>query len=101
MEAVLAAKKAGKVRFIGFTGHKDPLVHLRMLEVAAKHDFRFDTVQMPLNVMDAHFRSFGQQVLPRAGASEGIGVLGMKPMGDSRHPQEQDGHARSSACTTR
>src|SRR4051794_1103030 len=63
-EAVLAAKKAGKVRFIGFTGHKDPLVHLRMLEVAAKHEFRFDAVQMPLNVMDAHFRSFGKQILP-------------------------------------
>ena len=61
MEAFLDAKKAGKIRFIGFTGHKDPLVHLRMLEVAAKHDFHFDTVQMPLNVMDAHFRSFGQQ----------------------------------------
>jgi aryl-alcohol dehydrogenase-like predicted oxidoreductase len=80
-EAVLAAKKAGKVRFIGFTGHKDPLVHLRMLEVAAKHKFRFDTVQMPLNVMDAHFRSFGQKVLPVL-VKEGIGVLGMKSMGD-------------------
>src|SRR4051812_41551647 len=62
MEAFLDAKKAGKIRFIGFTGHKDPLVHLRMLEVAAKHGFHFDTVQMPLNVMDAHFRSFGQNV---------------------------------------
>ncbi len=81
MEAVLAAKEAGKVRFIGFTGHKDPLVHLRMLEVAAKHDFRFDAVQMPLNVMDAHFRSFGQLVLPTL-AKDGIGVLGMKSMGD-------------------
>ena len=80
MEAVLAAKKAGKVRFIGFTGHKDPLVHLRMLEVAAQHEFHFDAVQMPLNVMDAHFRSFGQQRRARAGARE-IGVLGMKPMG--------------------
>lgn len=79
-EAVLAAKKAGKVRFIGFTGHKDPLVHLRMLEVAAKHDFHFDTVQMPLNVMDAHFRSFGRKVLPVL-VKEKIGVLGMKPMG--------------------
>src|SRR4051794_1328275 len=58
-EAVLEAKKAGKVRYIGFTGHKDPLVHLRMLEVAREHKFRFDAVQMPLNVMDAHFRSFG------------------------------------------
>jgi aryl-alcohol dehydrogenase-like predicted oxidoreductase len=81
MEAVLAAKKAGKVRFIGFTGHKDPLVHLRMLEVAAKHLFRFDAVQMPLNVMDAHFRSFGQNVVPVL-VKEGIGVLGMKSMGD-------------------
>ena len=80
-EAMLEAKKAGKIRFIGFTGHKDPLVHLRMLEVAAKHGFRFDTVQMPLNVMDAHFRSFGKQVLPVL-VKEGIGVLGMKPMGD-------------------
>jgi predicted aldo/keto reductase-like oxidoreductase len=81
METVLAARKAGKVRFIGFTGHKDPLVHLRMLEVAAQHKFRFDTVQMPLNVMDAHFRSFGQTVLPVL-VHDGIGVLGMKPMGD-------------------
>jgi predicted aldo/keto reductase-like oxidoreductase len=81
MEAVLAAQKAGKVRFIGFTGHKDPLVHLRMLEVAARHDFRFDAVQMPLNVMDAHFRSFGQKVLPVL-VRESIGVLGMKSMGD-------------------
>src|SRR6266436_6558752 len=80
-EAMLEAKKAGKVRFIGFTGHKDPLVHLRMLEVAAKHGFRFDTVQMPLNVMDAHFRSFGKHVLPVL-VKEGIGVLGMKSMGD-------------------
>src|SRR5207249_1036787 len=62
LEAVLVAKKAGKIRYIGFTGHKDPLIHLRMLEVAAAHNFHFDTVQMPLNVMDAHFRSFGKQV---------------------------------------
>jgi predicted aldo/keto reductase-like oxidoreductase len=81
IHAVLAARKAGKVRFVGFTGHKDPLVHLRMLEVAAKHDFRFDAVQMPLNPMDAHFRSFGQKVLP-ALVRAGIGVLGMKSMGD-------------------
>ena len=81
-EALIEAKKAGKVRFIGFTGHKDPAVHLRMLEVAAKHGFRFDTVQMPLNVMDAHFRSFEKQVLPVL-VEEGIGVLGMKSMGDS------------------
>lgn len=80
-EAVLAAQKAGKVRFIGFTGHKDPLVHLRMLQVAAKHDFRFDAVQMPLNVMDAHFRSFEQQVVPEL-LKQDIGILGMKSMGD-------------------
>ncbi len=80
MEAFLDAKKAGKIRFIGFTGHKDPLVHLRMLEVAAKHHFRFDTVQMPLNVMDAQFRSFADKVVPVA-LKEGIGVLGMKSMG--------------------
>ena len=79
MEAVVEAKKAGKVRYIGFTGHKDPAVHLRMLEVAADHQFRFDAVQMPLNVLDAHFRSFGGQVLPVL-VREGIGVLGMKPL---------------------
>jgi len=79
MEAVVAAQKAGKVRFIGFTGHKDPLVHLRMLEVASRHKFHFDAAQMPLNVMDAHFRSFGQAVVPVL-LKEGIGVLGMKPL---------------------
>jgi aryl-alcohol dehydrogenase-like predicted oxidoreductase len=81
MEAVLSAKKAGKVRFIGFTGHKDPLVHLRMLDVAAEHEFHFDTAQMPLNVMDAHFRSFGTMVVPRL-VKESIGVLGMKSLAD-------------------
>ena len=80
IEAMLEAKKAGKVRFIGFTGHKDPTIHLRMLEVAAKNKLRFDTVQMPLNVMDAHFRSFAQKVMPELLKAE-IGVLGMKPMG--------------------
>lgn len=78
MEAVVAAHKAGKVRFIGFTGHKDPHVHLYMLEVAARHGFHFDTVQMPLNVMDAHFRSFAQLVVPKL-IEQQIGVLGMKP----------------------
>jgi uncharacterized protein len=81
-EAVLEAKKAGKIRFIGFTGHKDPRIHLYMLKVAKDHDFRFDTVQMPLNVMDAHFRSFGHLVLPEL-VERKIGVLGMKSMGDS------------------
>jgi predicted aldo/keto reductase-like oxidoreductase len=80
MEAVQEAQKAGKIRFIGFTGHKDPAIHLRTLELAAEHKFRFDTVQMPLNVMDAHFRSFEKKVLP-ALVKEGIGVLGMKPLG--------------------
>jgi len=80
-EAVLEAQRAGKVRFIGFTGHKDPLVHMRMLEVAAAHKTRFDAVQMPLNVMDAHFRSFEHLVLPRL-VQEEIAVLGMKSMAD-------------------
>jgi aryl-alcohol dehydrogenase-like predicted oxidoreductase len=80
-EAVLEAKKAGKVRYIGFTGHKDPHIHLYMLEVAARHGFHFDTVQMPLNVMDAHFRSFEHLVLPEL-VKQQIGVLGMKSMGD-------------------
>ncbi len=80
LEAMLEAKKAGKVRYIGFTGHKDPSIHLRMLETAAKHKFHFDAVQMPLNVMDAHFRSFQMQVLPVL-VKEEIGVLGMKPLG--------------------
>src|SRR3954470_1375874 len=79
MEAMQEAKKAGKVRYIGFTGHKDPHIHLRMLEVARTHQFTFDTVQMPLNVMDAHFRSFEQKVLPEL-VKQGIGVLGMKPL---------------------
>jgi aryl-alcohol dehydrogenase-like predicted oxidoreductase len=80
-EAVLEAKKAGKIRYIGFTGHKDPHIHLYMLKVAADHGFTFDTVQMPLNVMDAHFRSFEKLVLPKL-VEQGIGVLGMKSMGD-------------------
>jgi aryl-alcohol dehydrogenase-like predicted oxidoreductase len=78
-EAVLAAKQAGKIRYIGFTGHKDPAVHLRMLDVAAQHGFHFDTCQMPLNVLDYHFRSFAHQVVPRL-VTEGTAVLGMKPM---------------------
>ena len=80
LEALLEAKKAGKIRYIGFTGHKDPAVHLRMLEVAAAHGFHFDSCQMPLNLMDAHFRSFTHQVVPKL-VEQGIGVLGMKPLG--------------------
>jgi predicted aldo/keto reductase-like oxidoreductase len=78
---VLEAKRAGKVRYVGFTGHKDPHIHLYMLDVAAEQGFHFDTVQMPLNVMDAHFRSFTKLVLPKL-VQEEIGVLGMKSMGD-------------------
>jgi predicted aldo/keto reductase-like oxidoreductase len=81
LEAVLEAKKAGKVRFIGFTGHKSPDIHLKMLATASKHGFRFDAVQMPLNVMDAHFDSFEKKVVPVL-TKDGVGVLGMKSMGD-------------------
>jgi aryl-alcohol dehydrogenase-like predicted oxidoreductase len=80
MKALLDAKQAGKIRYIGFTGHKDPMVHLRMLQIASEHGFHFDALQMPLNVMDAHFRSFGRNVVPVA-VERGIGVLGMKPLG--------------------
>ena len=79
IEALQQARAAGKVRYVGFTGHKDPEIHLHMLDVAAAHGFRFDAVQMPLNVMDAHFRSFEQLVLPRL-VAEGVAVLGMKSL---------------------
>jgi uncharacterized protein len=81
IEAALEAQKAGKVRYIGFTGHKSPEVHLKMLATASAHGFTFDTVQMPLNVMDHHFDSFEVKVLPEL-VKKDIGVLGMKPMGD-------------------
>jgi aryl-alcohol dehydrogenase-like predicted oxidoreductase len=77
--ALVEARDAGKIRYIGFTGHKDPRVHLHMLEVADTYGFRFDTVQMPLNLMDAHYRSFAKVVVP-ALVSRHIGVLGMKSM---------------------
>jgi len=79
IEALVAAQKAGKIRFIGFTGHKSPAIHLKMLKTAEANKFTFDTVQMPLNVMDAHYDSF-HRVLPVAKAA-GMGVLGMKPLG--------------------
>jgi aryl-alcohol dehydrogenase-like predicted oxidoreductase len=82
MEAALAARKQGKIRYIGFTGHKSPNIHLKMLETAFAHQFTFDAVQMPLNVMDAHYDSFEKKVLPVLLKHE-IGVLGMKPIGDS------------------
>lgn len=106
MEALLDARQAGKIRFIGFTGHKDPRIHLHMLDIAREHGFRFDAVQMPLNVMDAHFRSFERQVLPLL-VAEGIGVVGMKSMGDPFivgsglvTPQECLGYALSLATDT-
>jgi aryl-alcohol dehydrogenase-like predicted oxidoreductase len=77
--ALLEARAAGKLRFIGFTGHKDPSVHLHMLAVADKHGFAFDAVQMPLNLMDAHYRSFAREVLPEL-TRRNVGVLGMKSM---------------------
>jgi len=80
IEALVDARKAGKLRFIGFTGHKNPAMHLAMLEAASKQGFRFDAVQLPLNVMDAHYLSFEQKVLPVLIKND-IGVLGMKSMG--------------------
>ncbi len=76
-----AAMRAGTAAAIGFTGHKDPRINLQMLDVAAEHGVRFDAVQMPLNVLDAHFRSFAHLVLPRL-VREGIAVLGTHPFGD-------------------
>ncbi len=81
IHAAMAARQAGKIRYIGFTGHKDPQIHLRMFEVAAQHGFKFDTVQMPVNVFDAHFRSFTNAVIPVA-LKAGTGVLAMKTFGD-------------------
>src|SRR5881398_1581845 len=86
--AALEARDAGRIRYIGFTGHKNPAIHQRMLETAAEHGFRFDTVQMQLNVMDAHFESFEKKVLPIL-VKEGIGVLGMKPLGDRQIPDSK------------
>jgi aryl-alcohol dehydrogenase-like predicted oxidoreductase len=77
--ALLEAREAGKLRYIGFTGHKDPHIHLHMLEVAKEHGFKFDTAQMPLNVMDAHYRSFEKLVVPEL-LKQKIGVLGMKAL---------------------
>ena len=80
MEALIAARRAGKIRHIGFTGHKDPDIHLATLRTAFDHGFTFDTVQMPLNVMDVHYKSFAKNVLPVL-QQHNIGVLGMKPLG--------------------
>jgi aryl-alcohol dehydrogenase-like predicted oxidoreductase len=95
MEALLAAREAGKVRYIGFTGHKSPRWHLEMLATAEAHGFRFDTVQMPLNVLDAHHDSFERNVLPVL-LERDVGVVGMKPMADGRIVYE--GHASPEEC---
>lgn len=79
--ALIEAKKAGKARFLGFSGHKSPAIHLKMIAAAAAHGFPLDAVQMPLNVMDAHYNSFEQQVLPEL-QRRGIAALGMKSLGD-------------------
>ncbi len=80
MAALQAAQKAGKIRFIGFTGHKSPEIHLQMLATADAHRFTFDTLQMPVNVMDAHYDSFTNRVIPEARKRD-MGILGMKPLG--------------------
>lgn len=79
IHAALEARKAGKIRYIGFTGHKDPDIHLKMLHTAFAHHFTFDAVQMPLNIMDAHYHSFQKKVVPVL-VEHKIGILGMKPM---------------------
>jgi predicted aldo/keto reductase-like oxidoreductase len=81
IHAAMAAKAAGKIRYIGFTGHKNPAIHLQMFEIAKQHGFKFDTVQMPVNAFDAHFRSFTNEVIPVA-LKAGTGVLAMKTFGD-------------------
>jgi aryl-alcohol dehydrogenase-like predicted oxidoreductase len=80
-QAMVQAQKAGKIRYIGFTGHKSPAIHLKMLELCFAHNFTPATVQMPLNLMDAHYDSFQKQLLPVL-LQYGIGPLAMKSMGD-------------------
>lgn len=86
IHALLDAKKAGKIRYIGFTGHKDPGIHLKMIETGLKQGFTPDAVQMPLNLLDAQFRSFEQKVLPVL-RKHNIGVLGMKPLASGALPK--------------
>lgn len=88
IEALVTGKKAGKLRFIGFTGHKSPAYHLHMLEVATKNGFTFDTVQMPLNVMDAHFNSFEKAVIPAAKKLD-MGIIAMKTLRRSSYPRHR------------
>ena len=80
IETLIKAKKEGKIRYIGFTGHQDPAIHVKMLNTAFHNDFTFDAVQFPLNPMDPHYRSFEKNVVPIL-VEHGIGVLGMKPLG--------------------
>ncbi len=87
IEALVAARRAGKARFLGFTGHKSPRWHLAMLREADRHGFSFDTVQLPLNVLDAHHESFEREVLPEL-VARGLGVVGMKPLADGRIPRQ-------------
>jgi predicted aldo/keto reductase-like oxidoreductase len=86
MEAMQAAKKAGKIRYIGFTGHKDPEFHMNMIEVARKNNVVFDTVQMPLNLLDAHYHSFARGIVPRL-VKDGSGVLAMKTLAAGQIPR--------------
>jgi len=80
-KAAMAAKQAGKIRYIGFTGHKDPDVHVKMIETGLKNGFAFDASQMPLNLLDHHFESFEKRVLPLL-LRHRVGVLAMKPLAD-------------------
>ena len=79
VDVLQQARKEGKIRFLGFTGHKSPEIHMHMIETAVQHGFQFDTVQMPVNALDHHYDSFGQRVIPLA-QKHGIAVLGMKPL---------------------
>jgi uncharacterized protein len=86
MDVLQAARKEGKIRFIGFTGHKSPEIHLHMIETADKHGFTFDTVQMPVNALDQHYDSFQQKVIPVA-QKHGMAVIGMKPLANGAIPK--------------
>jgi predicted aldo/keto reductase-like oxidoreductase len=86
IEVLKQARQEGKIRFIGFTGHKSPEIHLHMIETADKNGFTFDTVQMPVNALDEHYDSFGQKVIPIA-QKHGMAVLGMKPLANGAIPK--------------
>jgi len=86
IEVLKQARQEGKIRFIGFTGHKSPEIHLHMIETADKNGFTFDTVQMPVNALDEHYDSFGQKVIPVA-QKHGMAVIGMKPLANGAIPK--------------